>query len=51
MPTQEFCYDNESAEFSSSKAAVNAVDKLDFIFIDGDCRLLPWHNRARKVCN
>lgn len=45
---QELCYDNESAGLIS-KTAIAAVDKLDFVFIDGDNRLLPWHVRTRKV--
>lgn len=47
-PWQDLCYDNEDA-CSSSKAAIAAVDKLDFVFVDGDSRLLPWHPRTRKV--
>lgn len=45
---QEFCYDYESAGLTS-KAVIPAVDKLDFVFVDGDNRLLPWHFRTRKV--
>lgn len=45
---QEFCYDIESAEFAS-EGAIAALDKLDFVVIDGDCRLLPWHSRTLKV--
>ncbi|CAM9333898.1 unnamed protein product, partial [Hapterophycus canaliculatus] len=45
---EDLCYDNEQAGLSS-KAAVAAVDKLDFVFIDGDSRILPWHPRAHKL--
>eukprot|EP00752_Nemacystus_decipiens_P009374 g8377.t1 len=44
----EFCYDNEAVGFSS-KAAISAVDKLDFVFVDGDSRLVPWHPRTRQA--
>lgn len=46
--SQELCYDGESAALTS-KDAVAAIDKLDFVFVDGDSRLLPWHARTRKV--
>lgn len=45
---QDFCYDHEAAGLTS-KAAIAAIDKLDFVFVDGDSRILPWHPRTRLV--
>ncbi|CAM9212938.1 unnamed protein product, partial [Discosporangium mesarthrocarpum] len=44
---KEFCYDNELTEFSN-KAAVKAFDKLDMIFVDGDCSLMPWRKDPHR---
>lgn len=48
VPSQDLCYDNESVGLAS-RSTIVAVDKLDFVFVDGDSRLLPWNVRTRKV--
>ncbi|KAG9413869.1 hypothetical protein AC1031_013080 [Aphanomyces cochlioides] len=35
---------------TSDPAAITRFDRLDFVFVDGDCTLPPWHPGLKKVC-